>query len=121
MDGHKTLRLPPGDYSVTAYLDDQGEQADRSGLDVLVDPETVLDHSADVVLDARNAHLLQTTAPQSTEDRQRKVDLSIVDDTTGMEFRSAYAVSAVVRRHLRVADPADDARVVHADDPLAQG
>ena len=34
--GQKTLRLPPGDYSVTTYLDDKGEQADRSGLDVLV-------------------------------------------------------------------------------------
>jgi subtilisin family serine protease len=93
VDGHKTLRLPRGDYSVTTYLDDKGEQADRSGLDVLVDPETVLDHSADVVLDARNARLLQTTAPQRSEDRQRKVDLDIVDQTSGLEFRSAYAVS----------------------------
>ena len=31
--------------------------------------------TTDVVLDARNARLLQTTAPQRTEDRQRKVDL----------------------------------------------
>ena len=83
VDGHKTLRLPPGDYSVTTYLDDKGEQADRSALDVLVDPETVLDHSTDVVLDARKARLLQTTAPQRSEDRQRKVDLDIVDPTRG--------------------------------------
>jgi subtilisin family serine protease len=96
VDGHKTLRLPPGDYSVTTYLDDKGEQADRSALDVLVNPETVLDHSTDVVLDARKARLLQTTAPQRSEDRQRKVDLDIVDPTSGMDFRSAYAVPPMV-------------------------
>ena len=121
VDGHKTLRLPRGDYSVTTYLDDKGEQADRSGLDVLVDPETVLDHSADVVLDARNARLLQTTAPQRTEDRQRKVDLDIVDQTSGLEFRSAYDVSPWTDDIYVSPTAADDARVVHADDPLAQG
>ena len=56
----------------------------------------MLDHSADVVLDARKARLLQTTAPQRAEDRQRKVDLDIVDSTTGLEFRSAYAVPPMV-------------------------
>ena len=55
----------------------------------------MLDQPTDVVLDARDARLLQTTAPQRTEDRQRKVDLSIVDGT-GMEFRSAYAVPPMV-------------------------
>ena len=92
VDGEKTLRLPPGDYSVTAYVDVQGEAGDRSGLAALVDPETVLDQDTEVVLDARDARLLETSAPQRTEDRQRKVDLSITDGETGLEFRSAYAV-----------------------------
>ena len=80
VDGEKTLRLPPGSYSVATYLDVKGERRDRSGLAVLVDPETVLDRSTEVVLDARDARLLQTEAPQRTEDRQRKVDLSIIDE-----------------------------------------
>jgi hypothetical protein len=109
VDGAKTLRLPPGSYSVTAYLDVAGERRDRSGLAVLVDPETVLDHSAEVVLDARDARLLQTTAPQRAEDRQRKVDLSITDGT-GLEFRSAYAVS-----------PATDDVYVSPTDPVSEG
>ena len=109
VDGEKTLRLPPGSYSVTTYIDVKGERGDRSGLAVLVDPETVLDTSADVVLDARDARLLQTDAPQRTEDRQRKVDLSITDET-GLEFRSAYAVSSDV----------DDV-YVSPTDPMEQG
>ena len=95
VEGSTTLRMPPGDYSVTTYLDVQGEGSDRSGLAVLVDPEVTLHQTTDVVLDARNARLLQTTAPQRSEDRQRKVDLSIVD-SSGMEFRSAYQVPPMV-------------------------
>ena len=95
VDGERTLRMPPGNYSLTAFLDVNGTTADRSGLAVLVDPETVLDHDAEVALDARNTRLLETTAPQRTEDRQRKVDLSITAEN-GQEFRSAYAVPPAV-------------------------
>src|SRR5262249_20769562 len=68
-----------------------------------------LDHSAEVVLDARDARLLQTTAPQRTEDRQRKVDFSITD-ATGREFRGAYAV-----------DPATDDIYVSPTESVTQG
>ncbi|MDG4821811.1 S8 family serine peptidase [Asanoa sp. WMMD1127] len=91
VDGTTTLRMPAGTYAVSTSLDVAGEKADRSGLAVLVDPETVLEKSATVVLDARKARLLRTKAPQRTEDRQRKVDFSIVDGT-GLEYRSAYAI-----------------------------
>jgi subtilisin family serine protease len=110
VDGEKTLRMPPGNYSVTAYLDVQGDGPDRSGLAVMVDPETVLDQSAEVVLDARDARLVQTDAPGRLEDRQRKVDLSITDDASGMEFRSAYVVP-----------PAYDDIYVSPTDPITQG
>src|SRR3954452_22795242 len=96
VDGQKTLRLPPGDYSLTTYLDTVGETGDRSGLAVLVNPEIKLHQSTDVVLDARDARLLQATAPQCTEDRQREVDFHVVDNATGMEFRSAYSVPPMV-------------------------
>ncbi|MCX5588978.1 S8 family peptidase [Streptomyces erythrochromogenes] len=95
VDGSTTMRMAPGTYTAAAYLDVAGERADRSGLAVLVDPETVLkDRSADVVLDASTARLLQTEAPQRTEDRQRKVDFNVhykgLDPF--MDYRSAYVV-----------------------------
>lgn len=95
VEGERTLRLPPGTYAASAYLDVSGEGPDRSGLAVLLDPETVLDGPAAVTLDARDARLLQTEAPGITEDRQRKVDFSVTDDS-GTEYRNAYAVPATV-------------------------
>ncbi|MDQ0585749.1 S8 family serine peptidase [Streptomyces rishiriensis] len=95
VDGSTTLRMAPGLYTVAAYLDVAGEKADRSGVAVLVAPETVLEGgSADVVLDASKAHLLETEAPQRTQDRQRKVDFNVhykgLDPS--MDYRSAYVL-----------------------------
>ncbi|MGR4878090.1 S8 family peptidase [Streptomyces sp. LARHCF249] len=113
VDGSTTMRMAPGLYTVAAYLDVAGEKADRSGLAVLVDPETVLkDGSADVVLDAGKAHLLQTEAPQRTEDRQRKVDFNVhykgLDPY--MDYRSAY-----------VLPPSYDDVYVAPTEPMKQG
>ncbi len=98
VDGSHTMRMMPGTYTVGVYLDVAGEKADRSGLAVIVDPETVLNGaSADVVLDASKARLLQTEAPQRTEDRQRKVDFNV--HYNGMDpfldFRSAYVLPSM--------------------------
>ncbi|MFD6552818.1 S8 family serine peptidase [Streptomyces sp. NPDC058398] len=95
VDGSTTMRMAPGTYTVAGYLDVAGEKADRSGLAVLVDPETVLkDGSMDVVLDASKARLLRTEAPQRTEDRQRKVDFNV--HYKGLDpyadYRSAYVL-----------------------------
>ncbi|WP_405526606.1 S8 family serine peptidase [Streptomyces avidinii] len=95
VDGSTTMRMAPGTYTVAGYLDVAGEKADRSGLAVLVDPETVLKGgSADVVLDASRARLLQTEAPERTEDRQRKVDFNVhykgLDPY--LDYRSAYVL-----------------------------
>ncbi|WP_328907768.1 S8 family serine peptidase [Streptomyces sp. NBC_00234] len=95
VEGSTTMRMAPGLYTVAGYLDVAGEKADRSGVAVLVDPETVLkDSSANVVLDASKANLLQTEAPQRTEDRQRKVDFNVhykgLDPY--MDYRSAYVL-----------------------------
>ncbi|MFF3415444.1 S8 family serine peptidase [Streptomyces sp. NPDC002698] len=113
VDGSTTMRMTPGQYTVAAYLDVAGEKADRSGLAVLVDPETVLeDGSADVVLDARRARLLRTEAPQRTEDRQRKVDFNVhykgLDPYT--DYRSAY-----------VLPPTYDDVYVAPTEPMKQG
>ncbi|MGW0966472.1 S8 family peptidase [Streptomyces sp. NPDC002516] len=95
VDGTTTMRMAPGLYTVAGYLDVAGERADRSGLAVLVAPETVLKNGpVDVVLDASKARLLQTRAPQRTEDRQRKVDFNV--HYTGQDpytdYRSAYVL-----------------------------
>lgn len=95
VEGSTTMRMAPGLYSVAAYVDVAGAKADRSGLAVLVDPETVLkDGSADVVLDASKAHLLETEAPQLTEDRQRKVDFNVhyAGHDPYTDFRGAYVL-----------------------------
>ncbi|WP_406835618.1 S8 family peptidase [Streptomyces sp. AHU1] len=95
VDGSTTMRMAPGTYTVAGYLDVAGEKADRSGLAVLVAPETVLeDGSADVVLDASKARLLRTEAPQRTEDRQRKVDFNVHYEGLDpyLDYRSAYVL-----------------------------
>ncbi|MGN9795717.1 S8 family peptidase [Streptomyces sp. OZ13] len=113
VDGSTTMRMAPGLYTVAGYLDVAGEKADRSGLAVLVDPETVLkDGSADVVLDASKVRLLQTEAPQRTEDRQRKVDFNVHYDGLDpyMDYRSAY-----------VLPPTYDDVYVAPTEPMKQG
>jgi subtilisin family serine protease len=86
VEGETTLRLPPGEYSVSSYLDVPGEKADALGLAVLVAGGVKLDTSKTVSLDARKARLLQTTAPRRTEDRQRKIDF------IAGGYRSGYQV-----------------------------
>ena len=86
VDGQTTLRLPPGTYRATTSLDVPGEGPDRSGVAVLLDPETVLDQDREISLDARDTRLLQTDVRQDTEDRQRKVDFAVTD-STGVEYR----------------------------------
>lgn len=95
VEGSTTMRMPAGLYTVSSYLDVAGEKPDRSGVATLVDPEVVLgDGPVDVVLDASKARLLQTDAPQRTEDRQRKVDFNV--HYTGLDswydVRSAFQV-----------------------------
>ncbi|MEV5969331.1 S8 family serine peptidase [Streptomyces sp. NPDC051921] len=113
VDGSTTMRMAPGLYTVAGYVDVAGEKADRSGLAVLVDPETVLeDGAADVVLDASKARLLQTEGPQRTEDRQRKVDFNVhyKDFDPFMDYRSAY-----------VLPPTYDDVYVAPTEPMEQG
>jgi subtilisin family serine protease len=110
VEGQTTLRLPPGTYTVGTSLDVAGEKPDRLGLAVLVDPEILLNQATTVVLDASRARLLQTDAPERAEDRQRKVDYSVVDAASGGEFRSAYNVPA-----------AYDDIYVSPTEPLTQG
>ncbi|MBM0256156.1 S8 family serine peptidase [Micromonospora sp. 4G55] len=94
INGEMTLRMPPGTYTVSTQFDIPGERADSRGLALLVDPETVLNGSgAEVVLDASKARLLDTTTPQRSQDRQRKLDFT-VKYADGDSFRAGYLVPA---------------------------
>ncbi|GLH96659.1 peptidase [Phytohabitans aurantiacus] len=86
VEGETTLRLRPGTYAASSYLDVPGERPDALGLAVLVASGVKLDRSRTITLDARRARLLQTTAPRRTEDRQRKIDFNAGG------YRSGYQV-----------------------------
>ncbi|WP_027657327.1 PA domain-containing protein, partial [Salinispora vitiensis] len=77
VDGERTLRLPPGFYTIYAELEVAGERSDSLGLALLVAPETVLDKPAEVILDASQAQLLDTQTPHATEDRQRQLSFTL--------------------------------------------
>jgi subtilisin family serine protease len=91
VDGERTLRLPPGTYTVETILDVPGETADSLGGAWLIEPEVVLTQDTEVVLDASEARLLDTAAPELTEDRQRKIDFR-VGYAAGSEFRESFLV-----------------------------
>ncbi|GHJ50501.1 peptidase [Catellatospora sp. TT07R-123] len=95
VEGSTTLRMPPGTYTVSSYLDVAGAKADRSGLAVLVDPEVILAGGpADVALDASKARLLETEAPQHAENRQVIVNYKIHFNGTDpwYDIRGGYEV-----------------------------
>ena len=95
---------------------------DRSGLAVLVDPETVLEHGRrrGARRAARHA-CCRPTAPQRTEDRQRKVDFSIVDTTRAWSSAARTPSRRCTTTSTSSPTDADDAGHVHAHHPLAQG
>lgn len=77
VDGERTLRLPPGTYTLETKAEVPGERADSLGLALLAAPEVVLDKPTEVNLDASQARLLDSTTPQRTEDRQRLLHYTI--------------------------------------------
>jgi subtilisin family serine protease len=91
IEGDATVRLPAGTYTVETAIDVTGERSDGLGLAVLTDPEVILDRATEVVLDARQARRLETTAPVRTEDRQRKIDFQVTYQD-GSSYRSAYVL-----------------------------
>ncbi|WP_255435876.1 S8 family serine peptidase, partial [Salinispora sp. H7-4] len=84
VDGERTLRLPPGTYTLETKAEIPGEQADSLGYALLAAPRVVLDKPTEVNLDASQARLLDTTTPERTEDRQRLLQYTI-DHGTGTD------------------------------------
>ena len=124
VDGSHTMRMMPGTYTVGVYLDVAGEKADRSGLAVMVDPETVLNGaSADVVLDARKARRAadRGAAAHRGPPAQGRLQRPLQRHRLVPRLPQRIPAARRVRRRLRHTDGADDAGRVHADHPLAQG
>ncbi|NUT18683.1 MAG: S8 family serine peptidase [Hamadaea sp.] len=95
VDGERTLRLAPGTYTAETYLDVPGEAPDRLGKVLMVAPEVSLTASAEVVLDARTARLVDAHAPQQTANRQRRLDYQVRYGEGG-QFRESFLTAATV-------------------------
>ncbi|MFJ9536752.1 S8 family serine peptidase [Streptomyces sp. NPDC101225] len=69
--GTLTLRLRPGTYSLTSFLDVHGSHgADSLGLGFLAAPEITLDRDRDVTLDGRRLREVRAAVGRRTETRQ---------------------------------------------------
>ncbi|WP_405886623.1 S8 family serine peptidase [Streptomyces longwoodensis] len=69
--GTLTLRLPPGTYGLTSFLDVRGSHgADSLGLGFLAAPEVVLDQDREVTLDGRRLREVRADVGRRTETRQ---------------------------------------------------
>jgi subtilisin family serine protease len=69
--GTLRLRLKPGTYSVTSFLDVHGSHgADSLGLGFLADPEVTLDRDREITLDGRRLREVRAEVGRRTETRQ---------------------------------------------------
>ncbi|GGJ12621.1 S8 family serine peptidase [Streptomyces brasiliensis] len=69
--GTLELRLKPGTYSVTSFLDVRGSHgADSLGLGFLAAPEITLDHDQEITLDGRKLREIKADVDRRTESRQ---------------------------------------------------
>ncbi|MEU9706561.1 S8 family serine peptidase [Streptomyces sp. NPDC047981] len=69
--GTLELRLRPGTYTVSSFLDVRGSQGkDSLGLGFLTDPEIVLDRDRAITLDGRQLKEIRAEVEQRTETRQ---------------------------------------------------
>ncbi|MFY4717854.1 S8 family serine peptidase [Streptomyces sp. LaBMicrA B280] len=69
--GTLQLRLKPGTYALTSFLDVHGSHgADSLGLGFLSAPEVTLDHDSDVTLDGTRLREIRAAVPRRTETHQ---------------------------------------------------
>lgn len=95
VDGERTLRLPPGTYTLETKTEIPGERADSLGLALLAAPEVVLDKPTEVNLDASQARLLDIATPQRTEDRQRLLQYTIDHGTDAGPNYYIHSISPI--------------------------
>ncbi|MEU1349137.1 S8 family serine peptidase [Streptomyces sp. NPDC005795] len=79
VNGEKTLRLPPGRYSVSSYMDVPGERSDSLGEALLISDEITLDAAhkrGTAVLDATEARKVSAVTERASETTQTVFGLS---------------------------------------------
>ncbi|WP_431033190.1 S8 family serine peptidase [Streptomyces sp. P6-2-1] len=89
--GTVKLRLKPGSYALSTFLDVRGSHGEDSlGLGYLTAPEITLDHDREVTLDGRTLREISTKLPRATETRQ------LIMEATRSANGSAYTTQAQV-------------------------
>ncbi|MEV0091355.1 S8 family serine peptidase [Streptomyces sp. NPDC050738] len=84
VNGEDTLRLPPGTYTATTYMDIPGDSPDSLGKALLISPDTALDAthtSGTVTLDASKARKAYAVTDRESAVTQASLDVSRVYDT----------------------------------------
>ncbi|MEU9361937.1 S8 family serine peptidase [Streptomyces sp. NPDC048301] len=89
--GDTTLRLPPGNYTAWASVDVDGDRSDSKAVAFLAAPETILDKSRTVTLDASEARKVSVRTPKETEVRQLRYDMARISPD-GVVQRDAYQI-----------------------------
>ncbi|MBM9621730.1 S8 family serine peptidase [Streptomyces zhihengii] len=89
--GTLELRLKPGTYTVSTFLDVRGSHgADSLGLGFLTDPEITLDRDREITLDGRELRELTADVDRRTETRQ--VLMEFDRDANGVSYGGAVQV-----------------------------
>lgn len=89
--GTLELRLKPGSYALSSYLDVRGGRGkDSLGLGYLAAPEVVLDRDREVVLDGRTLREIGAQTAQRSETRQ--LIMEAVREAGGSSYSSAVQV-----------------------------
>lgn len=91
VSGQTTLRLPPGNYTAWTAADIAGDRADSKALAFLAAPETILDRTKTVTLDASKARKVSVRTPKETETRQLRYDMARTAPD-GTVQRDAYQI-----------------------------
>ncbi|MET7370683.1 S8 family serine peptidase [Streptomyces sp. NPDC005566] len=91
--GTLELRLEPGSYNLSSFLDVRGNKGkDSLGLGLLAEPEVTLDRNREVTLDGRALREIRAEVDQRTETRQRIMKFSRT--TNGESFSPSVQVPA---------------------------
>ncbi|MFJ8075076.1 S8 family serine peptidase [Streptomyces sp. NPDC096176] len=89
--GTLELRLLPGTYTVSSFLDVPGSKGkDSLGLGFLTDPEITLDRDREITLDARELREIKADVGRRTETRQLLMEFD--RDANGVSYGGALQV-----------------------------
>ncbi|MGX1503509.1 UNVERIFIED_CONTAM: subtilisin family serine protease [Streptomyces graminofaciens] len=89
--GTLELRLPPGTYTVSSFLDVRGSNGkDSLGIGFLTDPEITLDRDREITLDGRTLREVRADVGRRTETRQLLMEFD--RDANGVSYGGAVQV-----------------------------